>query len=232
MEKCGPRAAVDAVGDAGRVEPFLPGVAVGDEVHRVVVQQHVVRQVCRLRAGLSLTSSGLATTTIETPNSRSAAVAGILAQAEVDLDARDVVAQVERSRSSPRCRARRRRPSCSSRPRAPRSSGSRLEKSARRGISQRAVNTGGAVIARSVSPPRSRICSTAAASASKPSRSRGSAGARRLGELHAAPRAAEQFHTEVFLEALDLVADRRLRDGKLVRGLLEGKMARGGLEYP
>jgi hypothetical protein len=48
--------------------------------------------------------------------------------------------------------------------------GSRLEKSARRGISQRAVNTGGAVITSSASLPRSRISSTAAASASKPSR--------------------------------------------------------------
>ena len=56
--------------------------------------------------------------------------------------------------------------------------------------------------------------------------------ARRLGELHAAPRAAEQFHAEVFLEAFHLVADRCLRDGKLVRGFLEGKMSRRGLEYP
>src|SRR6185295_4935049 len=56
--------------------------------------------------------------------------------------------------------------------------------------------------------------------------------ARGLGELHAASGAAEQFHTEVILEAFHLVADRRLRDRELVRGFLEGKMARGGLEYP
>jgi len=56
--------------------------------------------------------------------------------------------------------------------------------------------------------------------------------ARRLGELHAAPGAAEQFHAQVFLERLDLVADGGLRDGKLVRRLLERQVARGGLEYP
>ncbi len=52
-------------------------------------------------------------------------------------------------------------------------SGATLENSASLGISQRATNTGGAVMESSVSAPRSWIVSTAAASASKPSRSRG-----------------------------------------------------------
>ena len=47
------------------------------------------------------------------------------------------------------------------------------------------------------------------------------AGARRLGELHAAAGAAEQLHAEVLLEALDLVAHRGLRDVQLGRRLLE-----------
>ena len=44
-EKCGPRLRVDLVGDARRLEPFLPGVAAGHDLHRVVVQQRVVREV-------------------------------------------------------------------------------------------------------------------------------------------------------------------------------------------
>ena len=106
-----------------------------------------------------------------------------------------------------------------------------MAKSASRGISQRAVNTGGAVITSSASSPRSRIISTAAASESKPSRSRGRQALRRLGELHAAAGAAEKIHAEVLLEALDLVADGGLRDVQLGRRLLEREVARGGLEY-
>ena len=78
--------------------------------------------------------------------------------------------------------------------------GSRLEKSARRGISQRAVNTGGAVITSSASSPCSRIISTARGERIEALAQLRQAGARRVGELHAAPGAAEQFHTEVFLE--------------------------------
>jgi len=57
-------------------------------------------------------------------------------------------------------------------------------------------------------------------------------GARRFRELHAAARALEELHAEVVLEALDLVAHGGLRDRELVRRLLEGEMARRGLEYP
>ena len=57
-------------------------------------------------------------------------------------------------------------------------------------------------------------------------------GARRFRELHAAPGALEELHAEVVLEALDLVAHRRLRDRELVRRLLEREVARRGLEYP
>ncbi len=57
------------------------------------------------------------------------------------------------------------------------------------------------------------------------------AGARRVGELHAAPRAAEQFHTEVLLERFDLVAHRGLRDVQFDRRVLERQVARGGLEH-
>src|SRR5256885_733330 len=42
-----PAAAVDAVGDPRGLEPFLPGAAVGDEVHGIVVQEHVAREVFR-----------------------------------------------------------------------------------------------------------------------------------------------------------------------------------------
>jgi hypothetical protein len=56
------------------------------------------------------------------------------------------------------------------------------------------------------------------------------AGTRGVGELHAASRAAEQFHAEVFLEALDLVAYRGLGDRELVRGLLERQVPRGGFK--
>src|SRR5207302_10829533 len=58
----------------------------------------------------------------------------------------------------------------------------------------------------------------------------GQAGARRLRELHPPPDAAEELHAEILLEALDLVADGGLRDGELVRRLLEREMARGDLE--
>jgi hypothetical protein len=57
------------------------------------------------------------------------------------------------------------------------------------------------------------------------------AGARRVGELHAAAGAAEQFHTEVFLQRFHLVAHRRLRDVQLDRRILERQVARGGLEH-
>ena len=110
--------------------------------------------------------------------------------------------------------------------------GSRFAKSASRGISQRAVNTGGAVITSSASSPRSRIISTAARERVEALAQLRQAGARRVGELHAAPGAAEQFHAEVFLEAFDLVAHRRLRDVQLDRRFLERQVARGGLEYP
>ena len=58
------------------------------------------------------------------------------------------------------------------------------------------------------------------------------AGARRVGELHAARRAAEELHAEVLLEAFHLVAHRRLRDVQLGRRFLERQVARGGFEYP
>ena len=109
--------------------------------------------------------------------------------------------------------------------------GSRLAKSARRGISQRAVNTGGAVITSSASSPFSRIISTALGERIEALAQLRQAGARRVGELHAAPGAAEQFHTEVLLERLDLVAHRRLRDVQFDRRVLERQVARGGLEH-
>ena len=158
------------------------------------------------------------------------AVAGILARAEVDLHPEE---SVRRSRS----------PTSAVESSAPASTilleantrssifGSRLEKSASRGISQRAVNTGGAVITSSASPPRSRIDLHRRGERVEAFAQPRQAGARRLGELHAAPRAAEQLHAEVFLEALDLVADRGLRDVQLDRRLLERQVARGGLEY-
>jgi hypothetical protein len=104
-----------------------------------------------------------------------------------------------------------------------------LGKSARRGISQRAVNTGGAVITSSAASPFSRIISTAAARESKPSRSFGRQARAASVSVTPRPGAAEQFHTEVFLERLYLVADCRLRDVQLIRGVpLERQMARGG----
>jgi hypothetical protein len=57
------------------------------------------------------------------------------------------------------------------------------------------------------------------------------AGARRFGELHAAPGAAEQLHAEELLEAFHLVADRGLRDVQLVRRLLEGEVTRRSFEH-
>ena len=39
---------VDALGDARGIQPLVPGVAVCDEVHGVVVQEHVARKIRRL----------------------------------------------------------------------------------------------------------------------------------------------------------------------------------------
>ena len=108
--------------------------------------------------------------------------------------------------------------------------GSRLEKSARRGISQRAVNTGGAVITSSVSLAALADHLHGGSQGFEAFAQLRQAGARRLGELHAAPCAVEQLHAEVLLEALDLVADRRLRDVQLARRLLEREVARSSFE--
>jgi hypothetical protein len=52
----------------------------------------------------------------------------------------------------------------------------------------------------------------------------------RLGELHAAPGAAEQRHAEEVLQRGDLAADRALRQRELLRRAGEALVARGGLE--
>src|SRR6266850_307417 len=43
-----PARAVDLVGDARQIEPLLPRVAVRDQVHRIVVEQRVAREIDRL----------------------------------------------------------------------------------------------------------------------------------------------------------------------------------------
>jgi hypothetical protein len=97
-------------------------------------------------------------------------------------------------------------------------------------MSQRAVNTGGAVMTSSVSSPLADHLHGGGERVEALAQLR-QAGARGLGQLHAAPGAAEQLHAEEFLQALDLVADRRLRDGELVRRFLERQMARGRFEH-
>src|SRR2546422_4448007 len=83
-----PAAAVDAVGDAGRLQPLLPCVAARDEVHRLVVQEHVVREVGGLaQAGMVARELGAGDRDGGDIEQVVGAVAGIVAGAEVDLPA-------------------------------------------------------------------------------------------------------------------------------------------------
>src|SRR6185503_5139396 len=91
-----PAARVDPLADAGGLEPALPGVAAGDELHRVVVQEDVVREV----GGLAQRRSALNQFRACHRGHRNAekavgAIARVVTAAEMDLDARGVLAQVE-----------------------------------------------------------------------------------------------------------------------------------------
>src|SRR5207247_1832390 len=79
-----------------RLQPLLPRVAVRDEVHRLVVQEHVVREVGGLaQAGMVARELRAGDRDGGDVEQVIGAVAGIVAGAEVDLHAGDVVPQVE-----------------------------------------------------------------------------------------------------------------------------------------
>ena len=96
-----PAAAVDAVGDPRGLEPFLPGAAVGDEVHGIVVQEHVAREVFRpLERRIAARQRRARHRDGRNVEKVIGAIAGIGSAAQVDLDTGRVVPQVEISDES------------------------------------------------------------------------------------------------------------------------------------
>src|SRR5688572_21178705 len=89
-------AGVDFVADARGLQPFLPGVAAGDDFHRVVVQQGVVREVGRRpEAGLALHQRRIRHRRHAHAAQAVGAMAGVFALAKMDLHRRGLGAQVE-----------------------------------------------------------------------------------------------------------------------------------------
>src|SRR5713226_8408425 len=228
--KMRPAAAVDAIRDAGRLQPLLPRVAVRDEVHRLVVQEHVVRQV------RGLAQPGLVARELRAGDRDGGdieqvigAVAGIVAGAEMDLHAGDVVPQVEVSyqgggieRAGVDHLARGEDAQLD--PRLALGEIRQARKQPARGEDRRRGDQELGLRGALADQLHRRGERLEAFTQLR------QAGARRFRELHPPPGAAKELHAEILLEALDLVADGGLRDGELLRRLLEREMARGGLE--
>jgi hypothetical protein len=224
-------ARVDAIGGARVLEPALPRIAAGHELHCVVVQQPVVHEIGGLPDGrVALHQLRVGDRGHRHAEEAIGAVARIVPAAQVDLHAGSILAQIQAAHE--RRRIERARIDHLARGKdaqldlrlALREIGEARHQPARgehrrRGDVQ--LGFGGAFAHQF---HRGGEGTETFAQARQ-------AGARRLGEVHPATGAPEQLHAEVFLEALDLVADRGLRDGKLVRRLLERQVARRGLEY-
>ncbi len=216
-----PAAAVDAVGDARRLEPFLPGAAVGHEVHGVVVQKHVAREVFRLlkrriaaRELRARHRDGCDVEQVVGP------IAGVVASAQMDLDAGHVLPQiqicdessgVERAGVDHLARAEYAQFDARF---ALREIGQARHQPARGEYGRRSDQQLGlfGAFADHLDRRGERLEAFAQFRQAR---------ARRFREVYAASRAAEQFHAEILLEALDLVAHRSLGDGQLVRRVLE-----------